>query len=246
MAELFCKATGCMGGKGGSMHLCDHERGILCTNGIAGSGIPLATGVGLAMKMKKREEVCLCFFGDGASNRGVFHESLNLASLRKVNTVFVCCNNQYAVSTPQRKHCANPDISARAASYNMPGYRVDGTDVVAVYEATKNAVERARKGEGPSLIEGVCYRFREHSVIDYRRPKYRPDGEAEEWWEKHDPIKIFRQQLKDRDYITNKIADNIDCKVKQELEEAERFAIESPEPDPTTLFQNIYAPEGGK
>jgi TPP-dependent pyruvate/acetoin dehydrogenase alpha subunit len=246
MAELFTKATGCTGGMGGSMHLTDFDLGIICTNGIAGASITMAGGMGLAAKILKTKRVCLCFFGDGASNRGVFHEALNLASLRKANTVFLCLNNQYAISTPQYKSCANPDISARAVAYDMPGYRVDGTDVMAVYEAVNAAVERARKGEGPSLIEGVAHRLREHSVIDYRRPKYRPDGEAEEWWETKDPIKIFRQKLTELGYMTDEMAVKIEAEVKEEIDEAVDFAIKSPEPTADTLFDNIYAQEGGR
>jgi pyruvate dehydrogenase E1 component alpha subunit len=196
MAELFAKATGCTGGKGGSMHLSDFDRYILGTNGIVGGGITIAGGVGLAIKMRKTDQVCLCFFGDGATNRGVFHETLNLASLRKVPTVFVCCNNQYSLSQPQSQACANADISARAIAYNIPGPRVDGTDVVSVFEAVSDAVERARKGSGPSLIECVAYRLRGHSMRMDTMPggsDYRPEGEVEDWAEKKDPIKIFKR-----------------------------------------------------
>lgn len=251
MAEVFAKATGCIGGKGGTMHLLHLERGLLPTMGIVGGGITLAGGVGLATKMLKTKQVCLCFFGDGGSNRGVFHETLNLASLQKVNTVFLCINNQYAIAMPQRKACANPDISARAAAYNMPGYKVDGTDVTAVYETVKSAVERARKGDGPSLIECVAYRLREHSTnISIRLRQglqpYRPKGEAEEWWETKDPIKIFRLKLTEKGYMTDEIARKIEAEAQQEIDEAVDFAIKSPEPAAETLFENIYAQQGGK
>lgn len=241
MAELFTKATGCTGGKGGTMHLSDFDRYILGTNGIVGGGITIAGGVGLALKMLKTKQVCLCFFGDGASNRGVFHEALNLASLRRVNTVFVCCNNQYALSTPVYKGCANPDISVRAIAYDMPGYRVDGTDVVAVYEAVRDAVERAREGEGPTLIECVAYRLQGHNVIEIRRPKYQPESEKEEWRKTKDPIKIFKQKLTELGYITDKIAGKIEAEAKKEIAEAFDFAIKSPEPGAEVLFQDIYA-----
>ena len=244
MAELFAKATGCTGGKGGSMHLSDFDRYILGTNGIVGGGITIAGGIGLAIKMRKTNQVCLCFFGDGASNRGVFHETLNLASLRKVPTVFVCCNNQYSLSVSQPKGCANPDISARAVAYDMPGFRVDGTDVVAVYEAVKSAVERARKGGGPSLIECIAYRLRGHSMRMDAMPggsDYRPEGEVEDWAKNKDPLKIFRQKLTGLGYINDEIADKIEAEVKQELDEAVDFAMKSPEPGAESLFQNIYA-----
>ncbi|MFC1931650.1 thiamine pyrophosphate-dependent dehydrogenase E1 component subunit alpha [Chloroflexota bacterium] len=241
MAELFTKATGCAKGKGGTMHLSDFDRHILGTNGIVGGGITIAGGVGLALKMKKTKQVCLCFFGDGASNRGVFHEALNLASLRKINTVFICCNNQYALSTPVDRGCANPDISARAIAYDMPGYRVDGTDVVAVYEAVKSAVERARKGEGPSLVECVAYRLQGHNVLESRRPGYQPESEKKEWRENKDPIKIFKQKLTELGYITDEIAGEIEAEAKKEIDEAFNFAMESPEPGAEALFQDIYA-----
>lgn len=249
LAEVFGKATGCTGGKGGSMHLSDFDRYILGSNGIVGGGINIAGGVGLASKMRNTGQVCLCFFGDGASNRGVFHEGLNMASLLKVPTVYLCTNNQYAMTLPLGKGCANIDISARAAAYDMPGYRVDGTDVIAVYEAVKGAVERARKGEGPSLIECITYRLRGHSMRMDAMPgstDYRPKGELEDWWENKDPIKIFKQKLKELGYLTDEIADKIEAEAKQEIDEAADFALKSPEPSPESAFEGIYAPEGGK
>jgi TPP-dependent pyruvate/acetoin dehydrogenase alpha subunit len=244
MAELFAKATGCTGGKGGSMHLSDFDRHVLGTNGIVGGGITIAGGVGLAIKMRGTNQVCLCFFGDGASNRGVFHETLNLASLKKVPTIFVCCNNQYALSLPQSKGCANSDISARALAYNMPGFRVDGTDVIAVYESVKAAGDRARKGGGPSLIECVAYLLRGHSLRMDTMPggsDYRPKGEMDDWAKNKDPIKIFKQKLVKLGYITDEITGRIDTAVEQEISEAVDFAMKSSEPGAETLFQNIYA-----
>ncbi len=217
LAEVFGKATGCTGGKGGSMHVSDFDRNFLGTSAIVGGGITIAGGIGLAIKMKKTNQVCLDFFGDGASTRGTFHEGLNLAALWKVPTVFLCTNNQYAMTLPLGKGCANIDISARAVAYDMPGQRVDGTDVIAVYEAVKSAVERARKGEGPSLIECVTYRLSpEHSlrVGTVAGTEYRPEGELEEWWEKHDPIKIFKQNLKELGYLTDELADKIEAEAK--------------------------------
>ena len=246
LAEVFAKATGCTGGKGGSMHLSDFDRYILGTNGIVGGGINIAGGVGLAIKMQKTGQVCLCFFGDGAANRGTFHEGLNLSSVWKVPAVYVCTNNQYALSLPQCKGCANIDISARAATYDIPGQRVDGTDVIAVYEAVKSAVDRARRGDGPSLIEAVAYRLRGHSMRMDALPggsDYRPEGEVEDWWQNKDPIKIFKQKIKELGYMTDKMADKIEAECKQEFEEAAKFALNSPEPEPESAFKWIYMEE---
>jgi pyruvate dehydrogenase E1 component alpha subunit len=249
LAEVLGKATGCTGGKGGSMHLSDFSRQILGTNGIVGAGINIAGGVGLAIKMRQTGQVCLGFFGDGAANRGTFHEGLNMAAVFRVPTVFVCTNNQYGLSMPQCKACANIDISARANGYGMPGYRVDGTDVIAVYEAVKGAADRARDGEGPSLIEAVSYRLRGHSMRMDQMPggsDYRPKGEVEDWAENKDPIRIFRSKLKELGYITDKEAEQIDAECQKLFESAADFALNSPEPEPETVFTWIYAPEGAK
>ncbi len=244
LAEVLGKATGCTGGKGGSMHLSDFDRYILGTNGIVGGGLNIAGGLGLAMKMQKTDQVCLCFFGDGASNRGVFHEGLNLASLWKVPTVYLCTNNQYAMTLPLSKSCANQDISARAVAYDIPGYRVDGTDVIAVYEAVTAALERAREGKGPSLIEAISYRLRGHSMRMDRMPGgsfYRPEGEMEDWWENKDPIKIFQQKLKELGYTTDESAAKTLSECQQEFREATEFAQNSPEPKPESIYEWIYA-----
>jgi pyruvate dehydrogenase E1 component alpha subunit len=244
LAEILTKAIGCTGGKGGSMHLSDFDRYILGTNGIVGGGITMAGGVGLAAKLQKTGQVCLSFFGDGASNRGVFHETLNMASLWKIPTVFLCLNNQYAVSMPQCKACANIDISARAIGYNMPGLRIDGTDVYAVYEAVSSAVKRARAGEGPSLIEAVAYRLRGHSMRVDRIPgssNYRPEGEVENWLQAKDPIKIFHSKLIELGYADEAKLSQIEAKCQQEFNEALEFALNSPEPKPESIFEWIYS-----
>ena len=249
LAEVLGKATGCTGGKGGSMHLSDFGRQILGTNGIVGGGINIAGGVGLAIKKRKTGQICLAFFGDGAANRGTFHEGLNLAALWKIPTVYVCTNNQYGLSMPQSKACANLDISARAAAYGMPGYRVDGTDVIAVYEAVKSAADRARKGDGPSLIEAVSYRLRGHSMRMDQMPggsDYRPDGEVEDWAATKDPINIFARKLKELGYLTDESAEQIDAECKQVFDAASEFALNSPEPEPETAFTWVYAQEGAK
>ncbi len=249
LAEVFGKATGCNEGKGGSMHVSDFDHNFLGTSAIVGGGITIAGGVGLGIKMRKTNQVCLDFFGDGASTRGTFHEGLNLAALWKVPTVFLCTNNQYAMSMPLRRGCANVDISARAVAYDIPGLKVDGTDIMAVYETVKSAADRARKGEGPSLIECVTYRLSpEHSlrVASVSGPTYRPKGEVEEWWEKRDPIKIFQKQLTGMGHMTDELAEKIEKESRKELDEAVDFAIKSPEPAPEVAFKGIYAQEGGR
>jgi pyruvate dehydrogenase E1 component alpha subunit len=217
--------------------------------GIVGGGITIAGGLGLAAKMQKTGQVCVGFFGDGASNRGTFHEALNLASLWKVPTVYICTNNQYAMTLPLCRNCANPDIASRAASYNMPGYSIDGLDLWAVYATVKEAVARARKGEGPSLIVTNTYRLSpEHSlrVSAIAGTQYRPTGEVEAWWEAHDPVKITRKKLIDMGVLNEKTAAKIEADVKKEFDDAVQFALNSPEPEPQTAFDGIYAPEGGK
>ncbi len=244
LSEVFGKATGCTGGKGGSMHLSDFDRYILGTNGIVGGGINIAGGVGLATKMRKTDQVVLCFFGDGASNRGVFHEGLNLAALWKVPTVYLCTNNQYAMTLPLCRNCANQDISARAVAYDIPGYRVDGTDVIAVYEAVSAALARARKGEGPSLIEVIAFRLRGHSMRMDVMPggsDYRPKGELEDWWENKNPIKLFQKKLTELGYMNDETAAKIEAECQQEFAKAADFALNSPEPGPESIYEWIYA-----
>jgi TPP-dependent pyruvate/acetoin dehydrogenase alpha subunit len=249
LAELFARATGCTGGKGGSMHVSDLEHGFIASTAIVGSGIGIGGGVGLGIKLKETRQVCLSFFGDGASNRGTFHEALNLASLWKVPTVFICTNNQYAVSVPQCKSCANVDISARASSYAMTGVRIDGTDVIAVYEAVREAAGRARRGEGPTLIEAITYRLSlQHSMRAVTVPgtEYRQPGEFEEWWDKHDPVKIFRLQLSGMGYLDSEQAEQIESEAKEEFGRAVQFAIQSPQPKIETAYEHIYNMRGAK
>ncbi|MFQ6111978.1 MAG: thiamine pyrophosphate-dependent dehydrogenase E1 component subunit alpha, partial [Nitrospinota bacterium] len=187
MAELYAKRTGYCKGKGGSIHIADMDLGILGANGIVGGGIPIANGAALAFKLKKTGQVLVCFFGDGASNQGSFHEGLNLASTWHLPVVFICENNQYAESTPQKVHQHITDISCRAEAYDIPGVSVDGNDAVAVYEAASEAVERARQpGEHPTLIECKTYRHMGHYIGD-PGTLYRSDEEVAEW-KKRDPI----------------------------------------------------------
>ncbi|MDH5441859.1 MAG: thiamine pyrophosphate-dependent dehydrogenase E1 component subunit alpha, partial [Candidatus Bathyarchaeota archaeon] len=179
MAELLGKKTGYCKGKGGSMHVADASVGILGATAVVGSGIPIAVGAGLSCKMRKTDQVVACFFGDGASNNGTFHESLNMAAIWKLPIVFVCENNLYAMGTRISNVTAIDNIAQRAIAYGMPGVTVDGNDAVAVFQAARGAVERARKGEGPTLLECQTYRHKGHSRFD--PATYRPQEEVEEW-----------------------------------------------------------------
>jgi pyruvate dehydrogenase E1 component alpha subunit len=236
MAELRGKATGLCKGKGGSMHIVDVKKGMLGAMGIVGQGMPLATGVGLALKMQKRPQICVCFFGDNASAGGPFHEALNCSSLWKLPVVFVCENNLYGLSVSLEKSSSVKDISIRAKGYNMPGVVVDGMDVLAVYEEAKKAVKRARSGKGPTLLECKTYRFLGHSRGDPAYGPYRTKEELDKW-KKRDPLLVLREQGK----LTTKEVERIERDAIAKIEEAVRFAEESPEPDVGTALEHIYA-----
>mgnify|MGYP000027827425 CR=1 FL=1 len=238
MAEFLGKENGYCRGRGGSMHIADVKGGNLGANGVVGGGIATAMGVGLGLKLQKREQICLCFFGDGAANLGSFHESLNMAAIWKLPVVYVCENNQYAMSFPVKKAFAIERISDRAAAYGMPGDTVDGNDVLAVYRAVSRAVERARAGEGPSLIENVTYRWRGHSKSDANR--YRTKEEIEAWKEKC-PIKRFRQYLIAAGRLTEEEAARIEREAYAAIEAAVAFAEASPEPALETIEEGVYA-----
>jgi pyruvate dehydrogenase E1 component alpha subunit len=239
MAELYGKKTGYCKGKGGSMHIADLELGILGANGIVGAGIPIATGTALAFHMRRTDQVAVCFFGDGSTNTGAFHEGLNLASVWNLPVVFVCENNQFAESTPQRVHQKIKDISVRAVAYDIPGETVDGMDVLEVHRVAGEAIARARAGGGPSLVECKTYRFHGHYVGDpgtaYRRP------EDVEEWRQRDPIPTFARRLIAEGAATEGEMTALDEAVRRELEEAIRFAEASPEPDLEEALQDIYA-----
>lgn len=236
MAELFGKSTGLCRGKGGHMHLFDATLHFGC-GGIIGGGIPHAVGAALAFKMQKRDNVAVAFFGDGAANIGAFHEALNLAAIWKLPVVFVCEDNMYAISVPKSKSTAVKSNADRAAAYDMPGVQVDGMDVMAVYEAAGEAVARARRGEGPSLIECLCYRFRGHFEGDPQF--YKPEGEEEEW-RKKDPIPRFKQQLIEQGVFTEEEANRIQEEVAAAIEEAVSFARQSPYPEPEEALQHVF------
>jgi len=238
MAELFAKKTGYCLGKGGSMHIADLDIGMLGAAGIVGSGIPIATGAGLSAKMRGTDQVTLCFFGDGASNLGRFHEGINLGAVWKLPVIYICENNLWAVSVPTSCSLAIPNIADRAIGYGIPGIVVDGMDVMAVYEAAGEAVARARRGEGPTLIEAKTYRFRGHFEGD--SGTYRPKEEIEEWL-KRDPLKSFKEKLLEMKLLTEKKADEIDQEMLAEIDQAVKFAQESPFPEPEETLDNVYA-----
>jgi len=241
MAELFAKKTGYCKGKGGSMHIADLDLGILGTTGIVGGGLPIINGAALACQLKGTDQVSLCFFGDGASNTGSFHEALNLASVWNLSVIFVCQNNLYAESTPQRIHQKIQNISIRGESYGIPGVNLDGNDVLAVYQAVRKEVERARKKGGPTLIECKTYRWLGHYVGD-PSTSYRTKEEVEEW-KKRDPIKLYRTKLLAMEVCCEKDLEAIDRKVEKEIEEAVEFAQNSPDPNPEEALDDVYIGE---
>lgn len=241
MAELMGKATGICRGRGGSMHLADNSVGIIGESAIVGGGIPLATGCGLSAKVRGTDQVSLCFFGDGAVNQGTFHESLNMASLWKLPVIYLCENNGYAITTSIARSHGQPSIARRADAYGLPGVVVDGQSVAAVYGATCEAVTRARRGEGPTLIEARTYRFDEHSVGLFVPGKpYRPPAEVEEYKVHRDPIKLFRQVLL-TDGLSEAELEVIEKEASTAVAEAIRFGERSPRPDPATLQDYLYS-----
>jgi len=242
MAELYGRVDGYCKGKGGSMHLADYSIGILGESGILGSSVPVAVGAALAAHIKGEKFVSLAFFGDGASNQGALHESMNLASVWKLPMIFLCENNQYAVTTSYADTVAVEHVSDRASAYNMPGILVDGQDAIAMYEATQAAVERARKGEGPTLIEGLTYRYEEHSLGlgRVRRGEYREQSEIDEW-RKRDPLLILESALISQGLATREECDAINAETVEEVEMATEFARNSPFPEPEDLFDDMWA-----
>jgi pyruvate dehydrogenase E1 component alpha subunit len=238
MAELLGKAAGYCKGKGGSMHIADVEAGILGANGIVGGGIGLATGAALATKLAGRDDVAVCFFGDGALNQGIFHEAANMAAIWRLPVVYVCENNQYAMSARADRFTSVPDPSVRATAYGFPGLSCDGMDALAVYATVGGAVARARAGEGPSLVVCVTYRFLGHHVGDPLN--YRDKAEVEAWRTK-DPIERLRGVLLERRILTAADAGTVQAEVEREIEDAVAFAKASPEPEASTLTEDVYA-----
>jgi len=252
MAELLQKRTGTNKGKGGSMHIAQIEVGNLGMGGIVGAGIPIATGAGLSAKLRKTDQVAVCFFGDGAANIGTFHEGLNMAGKWKLPVVFVCENNLYAGLTAHSDACSVENVSVRAISYGMPSVTVDGMDVVAVYETANEAVKRAREGRGPTLIECKTYRYYGHGgtrdeemyVVPIFHPgvrysTYRSREEIKEW-KKRDPIKTFSERLIMQNVLSGEELEKIDGEIRREMEEAVKFAEDSPEPAPEEALEGLF------
>ncbi len=238
MAEMFGKTDGYCKGKGGSMHIADIKLGNLGANGIVGAGIPIATGAGLALKYMESDRVVMCFFGEGASLEGEFHESLNFAGLHKLPIVYVIENNKYALSTPLSAASAVSNLSARGAAYNIPGKQVDGMDIEAVAEITEKAVKHARSGKGPYLIESLTYRYYGHSRSD---PAPYRTKEEEKDWKKKDAISTYQNRLIKSGNITQQNIDDLKMKIEIILKDAVTFADNSDFPDKQEIFEDIYA-----
>ncbi|MBU7027471.1 MAG: pyruvate dehydrogenase (acetyl-transferring) E1 component subunit alpha, partial [Theionarchaea archaeon] len=228
--------TGYCKGKGGSMHITDKSINMLGANAVVGGAIPIAVGAGLSCKLKYPERVAACFFGDGASNQGTFHEGVNMAAVWDLPVIFVCENNLYAMGTRQSIAMKVHNISERAAGYGVPGVTVDGNDVMEVYGAAKEAVLRARRGEGPTLIECKTYRHKGHSRFD--PAKYRPEPEVEEWMAK-DPLILFKVKLLDKG-VPEEFFQKVEGDVKREIEEAVEFAQNSPLPAPEEALDDVW------
>lgn len=240
MAELFGKVTGICKGRGGSMHLADSSVGILGESAIVGGGIPLAAGAALSAKVRGTNQVSLSFFGDGASNQGTFHETLNMAAVWKLPVVFFCENNGYAITTSVTLSHGQPDIAKRAAGYGMPGDIVDGQDVIAVYESTRVAVERARAGGGPTLIEAKTYRFDEHQVgLNIIGEPYRADSEIQNFVNNRDPLALFKRKLAESGWTEREFG-SLEEEVSGEVARAIEFAASSPQPDPGDISRYMY------
>jgi pyruvate dehydrogenase E1 component alpha subunit len=236
MAELFGRATGCSGGYGGSMHLFDAERRFLGGYAIVGETFPVAAGIGYWLRLNQAAEVVMCYFGDGAANQGTFHETLNMAALWKLPVLFICENNHYQIGTEIHRHSAVPEIYRRASAYGIDGKRVDGMDVLAVYEATHAALQHVRAGNGPHLIECETYRYRGHSMAD--SGAYRSALEVAEL-RARDPLESFRQRALKQGWLNDADCRKIAEEVNAEVEDAVRFAAESP--PPTQLDRGVYS-----
>jgi pyruvate dehydrogenase E1 component alpha subunit len=237
-AEIWGKATGCAGGKGGQMHLCDLSVGAFPSNAIVGANIPIATGAAMGFRLRGLDRVAVSFFGDGATNIGAFHEGLNLAAVQQAPVVFVCENNLYAASTHISLTTLIDDLASRADAYGMPGRVVDGMNLEEVYDSAREAVQRARNGDGPTLLECKTYRYRGHSRGD--PCGYRDQSEFEQWSEK-DPIELLKQRLLDEFSVRTNQLVAIEAECQTNVEAAVEFAINSPDPDPASALDHIFA-----
>ena len=244
MAEILQRATGINKGKGGSMHIADMGKGMLGANGVVGSSVPLAVGAAMAAKQRGSDQVAVAFFGDGGANQGIVHESLNLAAIWRLPVIFVCENNQYAESTPVEYATPIVDIAERARGYNIPGVVVDGMDVFAVYDAAGTAIGRARAGLGPTLLECKTYRYYGHAAFD--NPKNYRTTEEEDAWKARDAIAGFRDRVTAEGMLDEAELDAIDAEAAELMEDAVRFADESPAPDLAELLTDVYldTPDG--
>jgi pyruvate dehydrogenase E1 component alpha subunit len=240
MAELFGKATGCSKGKGGSMHLFDARRRFMGGHAIVGGHIPLATGIAFAIKYQGGDQVCVCYFGEAAVNIGAFHEALNMASVWKLPVIFLCENNRYGMGTAFERVAAVTDVAEHACSYDMAAELVDGMNVLTVHDATRRAVDRARKGGHPTLLEVRTYRYMGHSMSDPLHGVYRTKDEVEEQ-KKKDPISQLADKLKEEKLMDQAGLDALDAAIHAEVDEAVKFADESPDPDPAELYTDVLA-----
>jgi len=238
MAEILGKKTGCCKGKGGSLHLADMSTYNLGANGIVGGGFGIAVGAALSMKIQKTDKVVLCFFGDGATNQGLFHECANMAGTWKLPVVFVCENNLYGMSVSVKRASAVQDFTMKATPYNMPGEHVDGQDVLAVRDAVKKYADRARAGEGPAMVIAATYRYYGHSRSD---PRVYRTKEEEKYWAEQDPIKLFSAKCVAEKYMTMEDVKGLDKFVEGEIDAATKFAIDSPLPENSELYDDLFA-----
>ena len=240
MAELFGRVDGYCKGKGGSMHIADFAVGMLGANGIVGGGLPLATGAALAAQLDGKGNVAVCFFGDGAVSEGEFHEALNISAVWKLPIVFVCENNQYAANNAVAVQHHNVDLAVHASAYGLPGITIDGNDVLGVRDASRGAIERARRGDGPTLLECKTYRWHFHAMRATRPPETRPAEEIAAW-KARDPIARLSTELISRRELTESEVGTLQREVKAQLDEAVAFAEASPFPDPKDILVDMYA-----
>jgi pyruvate dehydrogenase E1 component alpha subunit len=237
MAELLAKQTGYCRGRGGSMHIADAATGNLGANGIVAGGIPIAAGAALAQKMKGTDRVVMCFFGDGATNEGAFHEAVNLAAIWNLPVIFVCENNKYGMSFSTEKSMKVEHVADRASAYGIPGFTVEGNDADAVFEVAREAVARARRGEGPTLIENITYRWKGHSKSD--KNLYRTKDEIEDWKSK-DPIVAFENKVEQAGILSREEIDGISAKVREQIRTAIAEATNAPDSDPAELLSSVF------
>lgn len=241
MAELYGRIDGCAKGKGGSMHLYSAEHNFMGGWGIVGGQIPLAVGLGFAIKYREEDRVAMCFMGEAAVNQGAFHESLNMAALWKLPVIFIVENNRFGMGTAWERASSLYDISQKAHAYDMPSAVADGMDVLKMRSVVKEAVDRARNESIPTLIEARCYRFMGHSMSDPVHGVYRTKEEVEEHKEKRDPIRKYIEQLEEAGLLTEEELKAMDSRIREEVDEAAEFADNSPEPDVSELYEDVYA-----